>query len=96
MLYPSLNPNTIADGLRTSLCPLTLTIIQKYANGILTVSEESIVKAMRLIWERMKIIIEPSSAVPVAAIMQNAEMFSGKRVGVILSGGNVDVENLPF
>ncbi len=96
ILYPSVNPNTIADGLRTSLCPLTLSIIQKYANGILTVSEESIIKAMRLVWERMKIIIEPSSAVPVAAIMQNREVFKDKRVGVIISGGNVDVENLPF
>ena len=96
ILHPSINPNTIADGLRTSLCPLTLSIIQKYTDGILTVSEESIVKAMRLVWERMKIIIEPSSAVPVAAIMQNPEKFAGKRVGVIISGGNVDVENLPF
>lgn len=95
-LYPSVNPNTIADGLRTSLCPLTLSIIQKYADGILTVSEESIVEAMRLVWERMKIIIEPSSAVPVAAVMQNPKKFNGKRVGVIISGGNVDVENLPF
>jgi len=95
-LHPSINPNTIADGLRTSLCPLTLLVIQKYADGILTVSEESIVKAMRLVWERMKIVIEPSSAVPVAAIMQNREVFKGKRVGVIISGGNVDVKNLPF
>jgi len=96
VLYPSANPNTIADGLRTSLCPLTLSIIQKYANGILTVTEESIVNAMRLVWERMKIIIEPSSAVPVAAVMHNREKFAGKKVGIILSGGNVDVENLPF
>jgi threonine dehydratase len=96
VLYPSANPNTIADGLRTSLCPLTLSIIQKYANGILTVTEESIVNAMRLVWERMKIIIEPSSAVPVAAVMHNKEKFAGKKVGIILSGGNVDVENLPF
>jgi threonine dehydratase len=96
MLHPSINPNTIADGLRTSLCPLTLSIIQKYANGILTVTEDAIVEAMRLIWERMKIIIEPSSAVPVAAIMLNRKVFEGKKVGVIISGGNVDVEKLPF
>lgn len=96
VLYPSANPNTIADGLRTSLCPLTLSVIQRYANGILTVTEESIVNAMRLVWERMKIIIEPSSAVPVAAVMHNKEKFAGKKVGIILSGGNVDVENLPF
>lgn len=96
ILYPSVNPNTIADGLRTSLCPLTLSVIQKYADGILTVPEEAIVEAMRLVWERMKIIIEPSSAVPVAAVMQNPEMFAGKKVGIIISGGNVDVEQLPF
>ncbi|MDX9770210.1 MAG: pyridoxal-phosphate dependent enzyme [Tenuifilaceae bacterium] len=96
VLYPSVQPNTIADGLRTSLCPLTLSVIQRYANGILTVSEEAIVEAMRLVWERMKIIIEPSSAVPVAAIMQNRRVFEGKKVGIIISGGNVDVEKLPF
>ncbi|NHB69373.1 pyridoxal-phosphate dependent enzyme [Perlabentimonas gracilis] len=96
VLYPSVQPNTIADGLRTSLCPLTLSVIQRYANGILTVSEEAIVEAMRLVWERMKIIIEPSSAVPVATIMQNRGVFEGKKVGIIISGGNVDVEKLPF
>ena len=96
VLYPSVNPNTIADGLRTSLCPLTLSITQKYADGIFTVTEEAIVDAMRLVWERMKIIIEPSSAVPVAAIMQNRKVFEGKKVGIIISGGNVDVEKLPF
>lgn len=96
VLYPSVSPNTIADGLRTSLSPLTHSIISKYADGILTVTEEAIVSAMRLVWERMKIIIEPSSAVPVAAVMLNKELFSGKRVGIILSGGNVDLEKLPF
>jgi threonine dehydratase len=96
ILHPSVNPNTIADGLRTSLSPLTLSIIQKYADGILTVSEEAIVDAMRLIWERMKIIIEPSSAVPVAAVMKNPEKFQGKKVGIIISGGNVDLKGLPF
>lgn len=96
VLHPSISPNTIADGLRTSLCPLTLSIIQRYADGILTVSEESIVKAMRMVWERMKIIIEPSSAVPVAAVMCNPQLFSGEKVGIVISGGNVDLENLPF
>jgi threonine dehydratase len=96
VIYPSVNPNTIADGLRTSLAPITFEIISKKANGILTVTEEQIVDAMRLVWERMKIIIEPSSAVPVAAIMANRKLFEGKKVGVIISGGNVDVENLPF
>jgi threonine dehydratase len=96
VLYPSINPNTIADGLRTSLSPLTLSIVQKYADGILPVSEEEIVEAMRLVWERMKIIIEPSSAVPVAAVVKNRELFAGQRVGIIISGGNVDLQHLPF
>lgn len=96
ILYPSINPNTIADGLRTSLSPLTFEIIKKYADGILTVSEESIIGAMRLVWERMKIIIEPSSAVTVAAVIKNPEKFKGKKVGIIVSGGNVDLNNLPF
>lgn len=95
-LYPSVNPNTIADGLRTSLSPLTFSIIKRYGDGIFTVTEDSIVSAMRLIWERMKIVIEPSSAVPIAAIMTNPSKFFGKRVGVIISGGNVDLEKLPF
>ena len=95
-LYPSVNPNTIADGLRTSLCPLTFSIIKRLTDGILTVSEESIVKAMRLVWERMKIVIEPSSAVPVAAIMDNPKKFEKRKVGVIVSGGNVELSELPF
>jgi threonine dehydratase len=95
-LYPSINPNTIADGLRTSLCPLTLSVIQKYADGIITVSEVEIIDTMRLVWERMKIIIEPSSAVPIAAVMQNPNKFAGKKVGIIVSGGNVDLSDLPF
>lgn len=95
-IYPSINPKTIADGLLTSLCPLTYEIISEKCDGIFTVTEESIVSAMRMIWERMKIIIEPSSAVPIAAIMQNPDSFRNKRVGVIISGGNVDLDNLPW
>lgn len=95
-IYPSINPKTIADGLLTSLCPLTYEIISEKCDGILTVTEESIVSAMRMIWERMKIIIEPSSAVPIAAIMQYPDNFMNKRVGVIISGGNVDLDNLPW
>ncbi len=95
-LYPSVNPNTIADGLRTSLSPLTFSIIKRLTDGILTVSEESIIKAMRLVWERMKIVIEPSSAVPVAAIMDNPKKFAKQKVGVIVSGGNVELSELPF
>lgn len=95
-IYPSISPTTIADGLLTSLCELTYEIISNKCDGILTVSEKGIVDAMRLIWERMKIIIEPSSAVPIAAIMEHPQYFKGKKVGVIISGGNVDLENLPF
>ncbi|RPH32327.1 MAG: pyridoxal-phosphate dependent enzyme [Bacteroidales bacterium] len=95
-IYPSVNPQTIADGLLTSLCNLTYEIISVKCDGILTVSEIGIVNAMRLIWERMKIIIEPSSAVPIAAIIEHSQHFKGKRVGVIISGGNVDLESLPF
>lgn len=95
-IVPSVNPKTIADGLLTSLGILTFEIIKSNVSEIITVSEESIINAMRLIWERMKIIIEPSSAVPVAAILDNKEKFSGKRVGIILSGGNVDLGRLPF
>ena len=95
-IHPSVNPNTIADGLRTALCELTCTIISEKCDGILTVTEEGIIRAMRMIWERMKIIIEPSSAVPVAAMMEHPQYFAGKKVGIIISGGNVDLDNLPF
>lgn len=95
-LQPSVNPSTIADGLLTSLGDLTFKIILQNVDDIITVSEEGIVKAMRLIWERMKIIIEPSSAVPVAAVLENPEIFRGKKTGIILSGGNVELTRLPF
>lgn len=88
--------DTIADGLKTDLGPLTLQYLQQYLDDILTVSEKSIVEAMRLIWERMKIIIEPSCAVPLAAVLNNREKFQQKNVGIILTGGNVDIGNLPF
>jgi threonine dehydratase len=93
---PSQNPHTIADGLRTSLGSITYPIILKHVHRIVTVSEESIVKSMRFIWERMKIIIEPSSAVPVAALMDGKIETAGKRIGLIISGGNVDLDNLPW
>ncbi|MEI7498809.1 MAG: pyridoxal-phosphate dependent enzyme [Bacteroidota bacterium] len=93
---PSINPNTIADGLRTSLGSLTYPIILRHVQSIVTVSEASIIKAMRFIWERMKIVIEPSSAVPFAAIMEGKIEIAGKRTGIIISGGNVDMEDLPW
>ncbi|MCF8305245.1 MAG: pyridoxal-phosphate dependent enzyme [Ignavibacteriales bacterium] len=96
VIYPSVNPKTISDGLLTSLGDKTFNILRDRLHLIMTVEEHSIITAMRMIWERMKIIIEPSSAVPFAAIMENREVFTGKTVSVILSGGNVDLESLPW
>ena len=93
---PSVNPQTIADGLLTSLGSLTFPIIKKNVESIVTVREESIVEAMKLIWERTKLIIEPSSAVPFAAILENKKEFHKKRIGIIISGGNVDLKDLPW
>ncbi len=95
-IIPSEKPNTIADGLLTSLGDKTFPIIQEYVKEIITVSDEEIIAAMQLIWERMKIIIEPSCAVPLAALLKQADDFAGKRVGIILTGGNVDLTSLPF
>jgi len=88
--------NTIADGLRTQLGNNNFPIIQKYITDIICVSEEEIISAMKLIWERLKIVVEPSSAVAFAAILREKERFKNKKVGIILSGGNVDLTNLPF
>ena len=88
--------NTIADGLLTYLGDKTLDIILEHVQDILTVSDEEIIAAMRLIWERMKIIVEPSCAVPFAALLKNKECFAGQKVGIILTGGNVDLGKLPF
>lgn len=95
-LIPVDRPNTIADGLLTSLNPLTFKIINEYLDDILTTKEDTIVQAMRLIWERMKIIAEPSAAVALAAILDNRFVFKSKKVGLVISGGNVDLNNLPF
>ncbi len=93
---PSDNPQTIADGLRTSLGSLTFPIILQGAEDILTATEEGIVEAMFLIWERMKIVVEPSAAVPLAVMMEHREIFAGKKVALILSGGNADLHRLPW
>jgi len=90
------NPRTIADGLRMSLGEKTFPVIQRYVEDILTVSEEGIIRGMRLIWERMKTVVEPSGAVPLGVLLEKSEFFSGKRIGVILSGGNVDLDRLPW
>ena len=88
--------NTIADGLLTFLGDKTFPIIKEYVEDILTVSDEEIIAAMRYLWERMKIVVEPSGAVSLAAIIKNQEFFKGKKIGIIISGGNVDLGKLPF
>ncbi|MGV8947514.1 MAG: pyridoxal-phosphate dependent enzyme [Lutibacter sp.] len=88
--------NTIADGLKTELGDINFPIIQKLVEKIILVTEEEIVSAMRLVWERMKIIIEPSSAVALAALIKEKKQFKDKKIGIIISGGNVDLNNLPF
>ncbi len=93
-IIPSTYPNTIADGLRTSLCERTFNIIRKYVDNIVTVSEMEIVEGMRFLWERMKIVVEPSGAVPLAAILSKKVSVKKKKIGIILSGGNIDVN--PF
>jgi len=85
---------TVADGLRTFLGDVNFPIIQAGVHDIVTVTEQGIIRAMRLVWERMKLIIEPS--VPVAALFEHQDVFQGKRVGVILSGGNVNLDELPW
>ena len=95
-IQPCINPKTIADGLRTQLGDQNFPIIQKLVSKIIRVEESEIIHAMKFIWERMKIVIEPSSAVAVAAIFRNSNEFKKRKVGVILSGGNVDLNNLPF
>jgi threonine dehydratase len=90
-LIPQTAPNTIADGLLTSLGNITFSIIQRSVAHIFTAKEESIIRAMKLVWERMKLIIEPSAAVPLAIVLEHADFFSGKRIGIIFSGGNVDL-----
>lgn len=95
-LIPVQNPDTIADGLRTSLGALPFSIIQKQVDDIITVSEASIVNAMRYVWERLNMIIEASSAVPLAAVFDGKINVKGKKAGIIISGGNVDLDNLPW
>jgi len=95
-IIPVEKPDTIADGLRTSLGDLTFAVIKEHVAKIITVSDERIIKAMRLIWERMKIVVEPSAAVPLAALLNAEAKVKSLRVGLILSGGNVDLDNLPW
>lgn len=95
-LIPAASPDTVADGLRTSLGSLTFPIIQELTDDILTATEAQIIQSMRDIWERMKIIVEPSCSVPLAVIAEHPEQFEDKDVGIILTGGNVDLDHLPW
>ncbi len=95
-IQPSIYPKTYADGLKTQLGDLNFPIIQKFVSKIIRVEESEIIESMKFIWERMKIVIEPSSAVAVAALFRNSSEFKNRKVGVILSGGNVDFSKLPF
>lgn len=95
-IVPSVNPKTICDGLLTSLGELTFEIIRKNIYKIITVSDNAVVEAMRLIWERMKIIVETSSAITLGILLENKIALKNKKIGIILSGGNVDLEKLPW
>jgi threonine dehydratase len=89
-------PETVADGLKVPLKELTWHFVQKHVTDILTAEEDEIVEAMKLVWKRMKIVIEPSSAVPLATILANPKIFRSQRVGIIVTGGNVDLDKLPW
>lgn len=93
---PAVNPDTIADGLRTSLGSLTFPIIRRLVHDIVTVNDQATIEAMKLLWERMKIIIEPSSAVALAIVLKHKHRFEGQKIGIIISGGNVDLMHLPW
>ena len=92
-LYPSHYPDTIADGLRTSLSERTFKIIRKNVDDIITVSEKEIIEAMKFLWTRMKIVVEPSGAVPLAGIIKFGKTHKNKKIGMIISGGNVDLDD---
>ncbi len=89
-------PETIADGLKVPLKDLTWHFVKNHVTDILIATEDEIIAAMKLVWKRMKIVVEPSSAVPLATILKNCDLFEGKRVGIIITGGNVDLDALPW
>ena len=87
---------TICDGLRAQLSPLTFALLSRHADGVLLATEDEIVAAMRLLWEQLKLVVEPSAAVPLAVVLRERQRFAGRRVGIILSGGNLDLDRLPW
>ena len=89
-------PKTIADGLLVPLKDLTWHFVSNYVSDIYTASEQEIIDAMKLTWKHLRVVMEPSSAVPLATILKNKDVFAGKRVGVIITGGNVDLDHLPW
>lgn len=95
-IEPAANTETIADGLRATLCPLTFSILRQHVDEIALVAEEEILSAMRTLWERLKLIVEPSGAVSAAIAIHKKFPVEGKRIGIILSGGNLDLDQIPF
>jgi len=95
-IIPSLSPRTVCDGLLTSLGPLTFAVLRRHLEGIVTVSEEAILSALRLLLERAKLVVEPSAAVPLGLLLERKVDLQGLRIGVILSGGNLDLEQIRF
>ena len=95
-IVPNLSVDTIADGLRAQIGPLTFPIIQQHVTKVLPITEDEIIAAMRLLWGRLKIIVEPSGAVPLAAVLKRPEIFCNQKTGLILSGGNTDLDSLPW
>jgi len=95
-LIPQTSPNTIADGLRAGLGPLNFAVIQKHVDTILTVEDATIIEAMKLQWSRLKTVVEPSGAVSFAGVLEHPERFRNRRVALVISGGNLDLDNLPW
>lgn len=94
--FTDIEPNTICDGLRGTIGPINFALLTEYAIAVLPIADRDTIAAMRLIWQRLKLVVEPSSAIALAAVLGHPERFSGRRVGVILSGGNVDLDALPW
>ena len=95
-IVPNKTINTICDGLRAQIGTITFPIIQSYVEEVITLTEEEIIESMKMIWERMKIVVEPSCSITLAAVLKSRDQFAGKKVGLIISGGNVDLERLPW